>query len=169
LKVINVDFSAHVIELMRGLVTKQGSNYKTRYEVCDVCDLAPLFPTSTPAARCEQTEFDLIVDKGTLDALYCHSEAQRLVLSMISEVKRLLKRGGGVFVVISAWDDRDRLLLPLLSSSPSASSPSSLSAEVSDDSREILLVAKEKFDRKQPAHDAYAPEPSYHIFIFKRE
>jgi ubiquinone/menaquinone biosynthesis C-methylase UbiE len=62
-----------------------------RFMVGDVTDLSPEFP-------CDG-EFDLVVDKTTMDALLCDCNEQAAAM-MICEASRLL-RPGGVMVVIS--------------------------------------------------------------------
>ena len=43
--------------------------------------------------------FDIVIDKGTLDALLCDANADINVRQMIDEIKRVLKDGGNYIVI----------------------------------------------------------------------
>lgn len=46
-----------------------------------------------------EREFDVVIDKGTLDAILCGSESAKNAASMLMEVHRVLKRGGLFFLI----------------------------------------------------------------------
>lgn len=52
-------------------------------------------------------EFDLVVDKGTLDALYCGTNARQSVVRTIEEIKRVLKKDS-YFIDISFGSEEQR-------------------------------------------------------------
>ena len=53
-------------------------------------------------------EFDVILDKGTLDAILCGADSNKHQNTMLTELNRLLKRGG-VFVLITYGQPSSRL------------------------------------------------------------
>jgi SAM-dependent methyltransferase len=69
----------------------------------------------TQPIDCTSGTFDLVVDKGTLDCTLCRDEASA---GLITEVYRLLKPEGGVYLLVS-FHHID-LLLPLLENLPGA-------------------------------------------------
>ncbi|CAM9713525.1 unnamed protein product [Ectocarpus sp. 4 AP-2014] len=94
LHVTDIDSSPTAVRLMKKLHEALG-NYDCREG--DVLNL------DFPAGR-----FDVVVDKGTVDALLCRSAED--ALAMVSEVHRVLRKGG-VYVQISAEDPEARLEL----------------------------------------------------------
>ena len=64
-----------------------------KWQVMDVTDMK----------YCDGT-FDLVIDKGTMDALSCPGGSS--IRKMINECLRILKPGG-FYVVISIYDDRE--------------------------------------------------------------
>lgn len=56
-------------------------------------------------------EFDLIIDKSTIDSLLCGNHAFKNVARMLKEVQRVLKVGG-VYIALS-YSTPDRRLLHL--------------------------------------------------------
>ena len=95
-KVVSVDISQTVIQQMR---KKYEGNEKLEWEVMDCTDLK--YPDQT---------FDLVVDKGTLDALYCSDSAKDVIPKTLSEIQRVLKPGG-VFIDISFGSPQTRTQL----------------------------------------------------------
>lgn len=84
--VLSIDVSPTVIEKMK---KKYEGNEKLSWAVMDCTEL-----------ECPSDEYDLVVDKGTLDALYCSDHAQDVVAKTLSEIRRVLKPGG-MFIDIS--------------------------------------------------------------------
>lgn len=84
--VLSIDVSPTVIEKMK---KKYEGNEKLLWAVMDCTKL-----------ECPSDEYDLVVDKGTLDALYCSDRAQDVVAKTLSEIRRVLKPGG-LFIDIS--------------------------------------------------------------------
>jgi hypothetical protein len=185
--VLNLDFSSHVIQLMN-----RNPNFKAIYKVADVCNLEEILNQENDEEDEGEKEqqrqegrikggeeeegrrkrgkgYDLIIDKGTLDALFCQADSTLLVPKMLSQVHEAARRrsrrrkweeqGEGVvdFVVISAWGDREKLVGQLQHYEDSSSS-----------SYKWRLVVRSEFKRQQPAHDAYAPESHYYFYLFRR-
>eukprot|EP01006_Ploeotia_vitrea_P038351 TRINITY_DN66227_c6_g3_i2.p1 TRINITY_DN66227_c6_g3~~TRINITY_DN66227_c6_g3_i2.p1 ORF type:complete len:209 (-),score=104.04 TRINITY_DN66227_c6_g3_i2:356-982(-) len=80
----SIDYSDVVIEKMR----QTDPDNKYNFMSMDVRKLK--FPDA---------HFDLIVDKGTLDAILCGSDSSRNAGMMLAECKRVLKPGGFFFVI----------------------------------------------------------------------
>lgn len=51
----------------------------------------------------ENNTFDFVVDKGTIDALYCCDDAEDKIEKTVKEIERVLKSGGG-YICISYGD-----------------------------------------------------------------
>jgi hypothetical protein len=67
--------------------------YPMRWDAADVTDMKSLY---------EDEQFDLVIDKGTLDALQCiKGKSEVMVPQMLMEVSRVLKYKTGVFVCIA--------------------------------------------------------------------
>ena len=132
LRQIAVDYSSVVVENMRethldfavGASSSSPSDSialrainEIEWHVGDVRDLSPLFPnltTASSSAAADETVvveedadgFDLIIDKGTMDAIQADKESDYLdedLDAMLKEVSRLLKRPDGVFIQIT-WE-----------------------------------------------------------------
>ena len=56
----------------------------------------------------EEGEFDIILDKGTLDSVLCGENAKPLVEKMLEEVYKVMKKGGA-FICISYGNENSRL------------------------------------------------------------
>ena len=87
----NIDLSQTVIAKMQARPTLPNLSY----EVMDVRSLT--YPPSS---------FDLVVDKSTMDCLYCGVKAE--VSIMVREAERVL-RPGGYYVVISFGEPEERM------------------------------------------------------------
>jgi len=68
-------------------------------EVADVRDM-PQFANAS---------FDVIIDKGTLDAILCGTDSMKHSTSMLAEMHRVLKPGG-TFFIISYGEPKTRLI-----------------------------------------------------------
>jgi ubiquinone/menaquinone biosynthesis C-methylase UbiE len=90
IKVVSIDISQVVIDKMKEMFSE---NDRVEWIQGD-CMKLPF----------ENDCFDVVVDKGTLDALVCSIRAVLNVKSMLSEVCRVLK-SGGVFIEISLGAD----------------------------------------------------------------
>ena len=95
-KVINIDISKVVIEQMK-------SKYK------DNSNLIWL-PMSCTKLEFDDNSFDCVVEKGTIDALYCSSNSQQMILETLNETERVLKPNSH-FIVISFGEPKNRSLL----------------------------------------------------------
>lgn len=82
---VSIDYSEVVVERMRSKLSEK----KLKFEVADVRDMSQ-FATGT---------FDVIVDKGTLDAILCGEDSTKNGNQMIAECRRVLKPGGHMFVI----------------------------------------------------------------------
>jgi len=83
--VISIEYSEIVINKMK---KAHKDCPQLNYEVMDVRDLK--FETGT---------FDLIIDKGTLDAILCGSDSAKNAGQMLTECSRTLKKGGLLFII----------------------------------------------------------------------
>lgn len=91
--IVSMDYSDVVIAQMK-------QQYPAgRYEVGDVTDMTKLY---------EPASFDLIIDKGTLDAILCGGESVRNCSLMLMQVSRVLKSGGH-FIIITYGTPSSRL------------------------------------------------------------
>ncbi|KAH7815386.1 putative Endothelin-converting enzyme 2 B (Ece2B) [Monocercomonoides exilis] len=82
-----IDYSANIINKM------QDANISARPEI----DWAEM---DVKAMSFDDETFDLIIDKGTSDAILCGTDSYAQLSSMLKEVSRVLKKGG-VYVVIT--------------------------------------------------------------------
>ncbi len=79
--ILNVDNSKEVIAQMRK--RNEGKRPSLRYQVMDIRKL-----------ELPDESVDFVLDKSTVDALYCGEKAQKSVAQMLREVKRVLKPTG---------------------------------------------------------------------------
>ena len=92
----NVDFSSIVIEQMKrkysdGEFIKRFSSSKMEFVCADITDGLPF----------EDKSFDLVVCKGTFDAILCSSGSVGNIKAVVSECSRVLANGHGVFFMVS--------------------------------------------------------------------
>jgi SAM-dependent methyltransferase len=85
-RVLSVDVSDVVIAQMRA---RYADERRLEWRVMDCANI-----------ECDDASFDFVVDKGTIDALYCGSAAGEVVPKTLAEVARVL-RGQCVFVCVS--------------------------------------------------------------------
>ncbi|XP_060574062.1 EEF1A lysine methyltransferase 4-like isoform X2 [Ruditapes philippinarum] len=86
--ITNIDFSPIVIEKMR---SKHSDLHEMTWEVMDICDL-----------RYEPSTYDIVLEKGTLDALMVHekdpwntsTETLQKIDGILQQISRILKTGG---------------------------------------------------------------------------
>eukprot|EP01121_Diplochlamys_sp_Union-15-3_P001523 TRINITY_DN11313_c0_g1_i1.p1 TRINITY_DN11313_c0_g1~~TRINITY_DN11313_c0_g1_i1.p1 ORF type:complete len:216 (-),score=42.39 TRINITY_DN11313_c0_g1_i1:16-663(-) len=95
--VINVDVAHIVVKQMQKRSKEQKLENKLSFMTMDVRALA--FRTAA---------IDIVVDKGTLDALACSENYSNNIAMMCSEISRTLVKGG-VFLVITYGDPASRL------------------------------------------------------------
>ncbi|KAJ4779438.1 S-adenosyl-L-methionine-dependent methyltransferases superfamily protein [Rhynchospora pubera] len=86
-EIVNVDISSVVIDMMK---QRHGHIPQLTYMEMDVRDMS-LF---------SDTSFESVVDKGTLDALMCGTDASQAASQMLGEVNRVLKQGG-IYMLIT--------------------------------------------------------------------
>ena len=94
--VMSIDISPTVIDQMKRKYEKQP---KLKWQVMDCSKL-----------DFDDESFDLVVDKGTLDALYCSSSSKEIVPKTLSEIRRVLKKNG-FFIDISFGSPASRTQL----------------------------------------------------------
>ncbi|GAX84855.1 hypothetical protein CEUSTIGMA_g12276.t1 [Chlamydomonas eustigma] len=94
-KVLNIDISPYLIENM---IKRHQHLPNLSYQVADVTSMPEL----------PDCYFGSALDKGTLDALLCHIECEKMVDAMLSEVFRVLQYGGK-FLLITLGDPAHRL------------------------------------------------------------
>jgi len=92
-RLVNVDFSSTVIEYMKKKFAKREN---IEYLVGDVSNLKDVFP--------ENQVFDVILDKGTMDAMLTSDRSYETIPKMLEEVRRLLKQDGR-YVVINSLEE----------------------------------------------------------------
>jgi len=80
---VSVDYSDVVIKKMQD-ATKSKS---MKFEVMDVRDL-----------KFKNEEFDVVIDKGTLDAILCGTDSAKMGNAMLAECSRVTKTGGYFFL-----------------------------------------------------------------------
>ena len=96
---VSVDYSDIVIQKMKLLY--ESENLKELADTFKVADCRDMSDTPDGA-------YDVIIDKGTLDALLCGSESNKHQAALLLEIHRVLKRGG-VFILITYGQTTSRL------------------------------------------------------------
>jgi len=84
--ILSIDYSEVVIDRMRKLVSSKKPDVK--FDVADVREM-----------KYADGAYDVIVDKGTLDAVLCGNDSIKNAMMMLAECSRCLKKGGFLFVV----------------------------------------------------------------------
>ena len=85
-KVVGIDFSEVVIGQMR---KKYQLEQKLEWETGDITKMK--FPNN---------HFDFVFDKATLDTLVCGDNSNKVIVSLLKEIARVMKPGG-TFILIS--------------------------------------------------------------------
>ena len=80
--ITNVDFSKVVIEQMT--IRNSVERPQMTWQVLDVTDMS-VFKTDT---------LDIVIDKSTIDSLFCNDDCNIQVASMLKEVQRVMKPKG---------------------------------------------------------------------------
>jgi ubiquinone/menaquinone biosynthesis C-methylase UbiE len=78
--VVNIDISTVLIEKMSSQYSELAN---VRWLVMDITDLQ--FPDSS---------FDVVLDKGTLDSLFCGGNSMEVIDQSLVEIHRVLRKGG---------------------------------------------------------------------------
>lgn len=89
--VVNLDVSKTVIHAM-----------SKRYQHIDRLEW---IATDIRTTKLKSASFDVVIDKGTMDALMCSDIAVRIVYNMFEEISRLLKPGGFFIEVSSGCEE----------------------------------------------------------------
>lgn len=89
--VVNIDISVVVIFQMQ---QKYAGDDRLIWETMDCCDL-----------KYDDDSFDVIFDKGTMDALVCSNDSFNKVKQMFSECERVLTNGGLMISITYALPD----------------------------------------------------------------
>lgn len=87
----------------------EDGNKEVRFEIYDIMASSPPSPTSTPWLP--PTGFDVVLDKGTFDAISLSSDlddrGRRICESYRERVERLVKRGGVLLVTSCNWTEEE--------------------------------------------------------------
>ena len=94
--ITNVDFSKVVIEQMA--IRNSVERPQMTWQVLDVTDMS-VFKTDT---------FDIVIDKSTIDSLFCTSDYTLQVALMLKEAQRVMKPGGN-YISISHSKPKNRI------------------------------------------------------------
>ena len=94
--IINIDFSNKVISYMDEKC--RGKYPKMIFKVLDVCEMKDF----------DSGQFNIVLDKGTLDSVLCSENPVQNCQKMISEVYRVLNHGGK-YICISFGDSEHRM------------------------------------------------------------
>jgi EEF1A lysine methyltransferase 4 len=124
-QVVNVDFSSVVIEQMNQKYLTSNSN-STTIENVTTDDAGKLDQHQQPPwgnerlqFRCvditkglpfDDESFDLVICKGTMDAILSSGAGTGCVRRIVADIVRVLQRGHGMFVLVSHANEDQRLL-----------------------------------------------------------
>ncbi|ETS63092.1 hypothetical protein PaG_02869 [Moesziomyces aphidis] len=106
-RLVGVDYSAASIELARSIATKRGGTCEeVRFETADILDPANvqhLVDMPRSQLGCSETGWDLVCDKGTLDAIALSSQPidGTLPIDRYTEAVAKLTKKGAVFLITS--------------------------------------------------------------------
>jgi SAM-dependent methyltransferase len=103
-KITNVDFSSVVIQQMQ---SRYGTHFYNQYPRAESMDF--ICADITQTLPFEDASFDLIVCKGTLDAVLCSAGSKANALSMVRECHRLLAPGHGIFFLVTNGNPDNRI------------------------------------------------------------
>jgi SAM-dependent methyltransferase len=141
-RVINVDKDVSTLRRMRSRWKKKNAGLddcRLQYEQVDLL---------TEKTKCESNTIDLVIDKSTLDCTLCSDET---TASLLTEVYRLLKANGGVYLLVSFHNVG--LLQPLLENCPGTDwdvSHSVMMRQVEDlTSRDTRCISPQKASRME--------------------
>mmetsp|Transcript_78812 Transcript_78812/g.163893 ORF Transcript_78812/g.163893 Transcript_78812/m.163893 type:complete len:261 (+) Transcript_78812:48-830(+) len=96
-KQLCVDISSYVVDHMKA---RNENRPGIEWSVADITDMEALLP--------ESNQFDIVFEKCTLDALFCHDSHALILSKTIKEAYRLTAVGG-VFISISYHKPRDMM------------------------------------------------------------
>ena len=94
-----VDYVPEIIEKMTEI--GRNNNSKVQYRTMDMLDMKEL----------QSESFDVVLDKGSLDALYSREEMLEKVTQYFQEVLRVLAKKGGLFLCVSLLQEHINLVL----------------------------------------------------------
>ncbi len=106
-RLVGVDYSAASIELARSIATKRGGTCEeVRFETADILDPANvqhLVDMPRSQLGCSEAGWDLVCDKGTLDAIALSSQPidGTLPIDRYTEAVAKLTKKGAVFLITS--------------------------------------------------------------------
>jgi SAM-dependent methyltransferase len=108
-EIVNVDYSSVVIEQMQ---RKYDDNfYETNFSKAkrQPCPMKFMCLDVTKPLPFDDSSFDLIVCKATLDAVLCSPGYKHNALDLIREVNRMLKGGHGIFFLVTNASPQNRV------------------------------------------------------------
>lgn len=91
--IYNIDISPTVISQMKNRYQNDAQNI---WEVMDCTNL-----------KYENNTFDCVIEKGTIDALSCRRDSDKVIGQMLKEIHRVLKNGGN-FISLSFGNEAQR-------------------------------------------------------------
>ena len=111
-QMVGVDYAAESIELARRLAEEKNlhkGDEVVRFELWDVMQDA--FPTTDPNGWLPEGGFDVVLDKGTFDAISLNAEVdeggRRLCEGYRERVECLVGKGGLVLVTSCNWTEEE--------------------------------------------------------------
>ncbi|KAF2249465.1 S-adenosyl-L-methionine-dependent methyltransferase [Trematosphaeria pertusa] len=104
-EMVGVDYSAQSVKLAREICTSKGEDYAdVRFYEWDVL-------AQPPGAWLPSSGFDVVLDKGTFDAICLSQEmdaqGRRICEGYREKVERLIKRGGRFLITSCNWTDEE--------------------------------------------------------------
>jgi len=108
-RIVNVDFSPVVIEQLKSRYTDDF--YKELEDTgATPCKMEFLCLDITKRLPFDDESFDLIVSKGSFDAILCSPGSMSNIRSLVEECVRLLKDGLGVFFLVTYGNPDSRVV-----------------------------------------------------------